>query len=509
MPCCAASLEPRPEDHDRFACVGRLRALPRGRGRSPCLRHPGRGDARSQPFARAFVDRVHPGSPRAGRRLHGRRLRPADRARRRLPRHARPGRAEPRHRGRRRVRSTAPRSSRSPASARWSGCTRSPTSTSTSSRSCARSRSGTRASRSPEIIPEVVRKAFRVAESEKPGATHLELPEDVMAQPLEATPLPRRSPPLLEPAPRELTHAAELICDARSAGRARRQRRPARPRRPRAARVRPRRPACRSPRRSWARARWTTPTRTRWAPSACRSATTSWPASTTADVVIAVGYDLVEHAPEHWNPRRDKTIVVIDSVAAEIDAYYTPAVELLGDLYHVLMRLAEACRQTAPAPRPRDASRLHDIVLGHLEAGRDDDAFPVRPPRALWELRDALGPNDMLVSDVGLHKLWVARMFARARAEHRADRQRPGRDGLRAAQRDRRQARAPAAARRRGLRRRRRSHELSRSSRPRRAWARRSSRSSGRTGATARSPGSSASASTASTSARTSRTPTS
>src|SRR5918998_1683348 len=67
----------------------------------------------------------------------------------------------------------------------------------------------------PEIIPEVVRKAFRVAESEKPGATHLELPEDVMAQPLEALALPRRSPPLLEPAPREQLRAAELICAAR------------------------------------------------------------------------------------------------------------------------------------------------------------------------------------------------------------------------------------------------------------------------------------------------------
>ena len=39
---------------------------------------------------------------------------------------------------------------------------------------------------SPEIIPEVVRKAFKVAESEKPGSTHLELPEDVMARPLDA-----------------------------------------------------------------------------------------------------------------------------------------------------------------------------------------------------------------------------------------------------------------------------------------------------------------------------------
>ena len=128
--------------------------------------------------------------------------------------------------------------------------------------------------------------------------------------------------------------------------------------------------------------------------------------------MIAVGYDLVEHAPEHWNPRRDKTIVVIDSVAAEIDAYFTPAVELLGDIYHVLVRLAEECRSVrAPRPSPEPSPRLRDVVLGRLEAARDDDAFPVRPPRALWELRQALDPSDMLVSDVGLHKLWIARMF--------------------------------------------------------------------------------------------------
>jgi acetolactate synthase-1/2/3 large subunit len=131
-----------------------------------------------------------------------------------------------------------------------------------------------------------------------------------------------------------------------------------------------------------------------------------------ADVVIAVGYDLVEHAPEHWNPRRDKTIVVIDAVPAEIDAYYTPAVELLGDVAHVLLRLAAACHDHRPQPRePQPRSRLREVVLGRLEAGREDDAFPVGPPRALWELRQALRASDMLVSDVGLHKLWIARMF--------------------------------------------------------------------------------------------------
>src|SRR3982075_838673 len=63
----------------------------------------------------------------------------------------------------------------------------------------------------PEIIPEVVRKAFKVAESEKPGATHIELPEDVMASEIDAEPLPRRKPVQPEPAARELLRAADLI----------------------------------------------------------------------------------------------------------------------------------------------------------------------------------------------------------------------------------------------------------------------------------------------------------
>ena len=63
----------------------------------------------------------------------------------------------------------------------------------------------------PEIVPEVVRKAFAVAETEKPGATHLELPEDVMARPLDARPLARHAPVQPEPGSRELQRAADLI----------------------------------------------------------------------------------------------------------------------------------------------------------------------------------------------------------------------------------------------------------------------------------------------------------
>jgi acetolactate synthase I/II/III large subunit len=263
----------------------------------------------------------------------------------------------------------------------------------------------------PEIIPEVVRKAFRVAETEKPGATHLELPEDVMAQPLQAVPLPRRTPPLLEPGEHELARAAELVCGAEHpvvlAGNG--------VLRGRAAHAL----------REFANAVGVPVAETFMGKGVLdyadeRSLGTvgvqerdyELAGFAAADVVIAVGYDLVEHAPEHWNPRRDKTIVVVDSVPAEIDGFYTPAVELLGDVAHVLRRLAETCRAHRPERRPAGpTSRLREGVLGRLEAGRDDDAFPVRPPRALWELRQALRASDMLVSDVGLHKLWIARMF--------------------------------------------------------------------------------------------------
>ena len=127
-----------------------------------------------------------------------------------------------------------------------------------------------------------------------------------------------------------------------------------------------------------------------------------------ADVVITVGYDLVEHSPSNWNPKRNKKIVCIDSVPSEVDEHFITEIDLVGDLYHILSRLTEELRHE---PRTTRTSRLDDIVLGRFEAGKDDDAFPMQPPRVLWEIRQALGRHDMLISDVGLHKLWIARMF--------------------------------------------------------------------------------------------------
>jgi acetolactate synthase-1/2/3 large subunit len=261
---------------------------------------------------------------------------------------------------------------------------------------------------SPEIIPEVVRKAFKVAESEKPGATHLELPEDVMARPLDATPLPRRAPVQPEPGGKELQRAAELIDAAENpivlagngairahAGRALR---------------------------AFVHTTGIPVAETFMAKGlvdyedphslgtvGLQTRDYEMAGFEDADLVITVGYDLVEHAPEHWNPHGNKKIVVIDSVAAEIDEFFIPEVELIGDIAHVVARLAAGCHR-APSHPPSWCS-LHELVMGALNEGRSDEHSPMRPARVLWELREALGPQDILVSDVGLHKLWIGRMF--------------------------------------------------------------------------------------------------
>ena len=261
---------------------------------------------------------------------------------------------------------------------------------------------------SPEIIPEVVRKAFKVAESEKPGPTHIELPEDMMARPLDASPLPRHSPVQPEPGLRELQIAAELIDNAESPialvgngairGRAER-----------ALRAFVHTTGIPVAETFMAKGLIDYEDHNALGTVGLKARDYEMAGFDDADVVIAIGYDLVEHAPEHWNPRADKKIIVIDSVAAEIDEFFIPAVELIGDIAQVLARLAASTNRSATSPAR--SRRLRELELGALRDGREDDHFPMRPPRVLWDIRRALRSEDMLISDVGLHKLWIGRIF--------------------------------------------------------------------------------------------------
>src|SRR3954452_14199270 len=259
----------------------------------------------------------------------------------------------------------------------------------------------------PAIIPEVVRKAFKVAESEKPGATHIELPEDVMAAEVDAQPLPRRKPVQPEPSARELLKAADLIRGALNPvalagnGVIRAHAAPALREFTRATGI----PVAET---FMGKGLLTPDDPHALGAVGLQSGDYKMAGFEEADVGIAMGYDLVEHSPKHWNPAGDKTIVCIDSLPAAVGDHFPPEVELVGDIYHILARLGEECRHV---PHSGGSQRLREVVRGAFEGAKDDDHFPMQPPRALYEIRKALGREDILVSDVGLHKLWIGRMF--------------------------------------------------------------------------------------------------
>ncbi len=140
-----------------------------------------------------------------------------------------------------------------------------------------------------------------------------------------------------------------------------------------------------------------------------------------ADLVVAVGYDLVEYAPSRWNPDGTKRIIHIDTQPAEVDQAYQPEVELIGDIEGSLERLLAAVLPTGISGRDASARHaaketlvnadLRQELLADLGAYAADDGWPIKPQRAIADLRRALDPSDIVVSDVGAHKIWVARLY--------------------------------------------------------------------------------------------------
>jgi acetolactate synthase-1/2/3 large subunit len=109
-----------------------------------------------------------------------------------------------------------------------------------------------------------------------------------------------------------------------------------------------------------------------------------------------------------WNPRHDRRIICVDTVAAEIDENYVPDVELTGDIAHILTHLGNLVSEKPPARVSTPPYR--ELLRAALDQGYDD-GFPVKPQRVLRDLRDLMGPDDVLISDVGAHKLWISRLW--------------------------------------------------------------------------------------------------
>jgi acetolactate synthase-1/2/3 large subunit len=123
---------------------------------------------------------------------------------------------------------------------------------------------------------------------------------------------------------------------------------------------------------------------------------------------------MVEYHPRLWNPGADKRILHIDFLPAEVDQNYDVDVEIVGDLAHTLWRLNEKIAPYGLAPLfdIRTQSAVREQMLEDFAAHRDDDTEGrIRPQKAIWDVRETLGPRDILLSDVGAHKMWVGRYY--------------------------------------------------------------------------------------------------
>lgn len=131
-----------------------------------------------------------------------------------------------------------------------------------------------------------------------------------------------------------------------------------------------------------------------------------------ADLVITLGFDMVEYHPRLWNPNGDKRIVHADFLPAEIDANYHPEVEVIGDLAHTLWMFNERAKAES---LQFDLANQHDMrknMAAELATHANDETEgTIRPQKALWDARQVLGPHDILLSDVGAHKMWIARHY--------------------------------------------------------------------------------------------------
>ena len=132
-----------------------------------------------------------------------------------------------------------------------------------------------------------------------------------------------------------------------------------------------------------------------------------------ADLVIALGFDMVEYHPSIWNSGADKRIVHADFLAAEIDEHYLPETELIGDLAHTLWMLNERLDRHGIPEFELEAQRsVRATMQEDLAEYADDQAKgSIRPQKALWDARAVMGPQDILLSDVGAHKMWIARHY--------------------------------------------------------------------------------------------------
>ena len=266
--------------------------------------------------------------------------------------------------------------------------------------------------RNPNTIPEIVRKAVRLATLEKPGAVHIELPEDISKLDVETKPL--RSFPFRRSIAEDavIYKAYKLMSESNSpiliAGNGAIRKRSSRQLREFCERT-------------------NIPVVTTFMGKGAVDCNSDYCLSTVglgaidfgdiaiknSDLVITLGYDMVEYHPKLWSRNSEAKIIHIDFEAAEIDECYIPEVEVVGDLAHSLSVLNNIIdKEGIKSYDFKYVKKMRaDIKEDHEHYKDDEQKGLIKPQKFLYDLRKFLNKDDILISDVGAHKMWIARNY--------------------------------------------------------------------------------------------------
>jgi acetolactate synthase I/II/III large subunit len=262
---------------------------------------------------------------------------------------------------------------------------------------------------SSAYLPSRVREAFRVARDERPGATHLEIPEDILREESEVKPLEASYVRLPVADERSIDAAVDLLNGARSpllvlASGANRTR------------------ACHRiedfvqrlgiPFLSTQMGKGVVDERSdRYlGTAALSSGDFVHRAVEQADVIVNVGHNVVEKPPFIMEDNGVK-VVHVDFNSAEVDPVYFPQVEVVGDIAHSFDRLLERLEEPGKGWDFSHLPALRGAAQGHFRERAASDHFPMKPERLVADVRRVLPSESILALDNGMYKIWFARNY--------------------------------------------------------------------------------------------------
>jgi acetolactate synthase I/II/III large subunit len=274
-----------------------------------------------------------------------------------------------------------------------------------------------------DSIPEIIRRAFKISSEEKAGAVHLVLPRDIAKQKSGIEPI-KRNRELSRPNPSHklVKMVAKMIVEAKQPllllgngvirGNA-------------SASLRRfvENTGMYSMNTFMAKGIISDKSEKHLQTIGIKEADHSQIAMKVADLVIAVGYDLVEYSPKNWNRDLKKKIIHIDFTYAEVDTYYPPTVEIAADIEYTIDAILDELQKQRKKenhnlgkfPRygkaPDLFKKIKQEIVWRANRFNNDFSYPIKPQKLLQDVRNALGEKDIVISDVGAHKLWIAKVY--------------------------------------------------------------------------------------------------